>query len=244
MEELCELRSAIKAELSNSLAQFDAPQLQLYTNSNRDQIITDLDDITPENTPQYYQKLTQGGSCIVIGTSPPPPCYQNYSLPPSIGKRSLNFSDVENLGQKLKQVAEIIFYIPQESVELLWNAVEEAELVQILSAVSLDEYDGLLEVSPVKNRQKRLRTERPPNHGKRWTSELLTELDTKLREPEITVSEIASIFGRSMKSIELKGAALVDQKVKNGFCLERTLLIYHGKISQDTYNRYQELLKE
>jgi hypothetical protein len=31
-----------------------------------------LDDITPEKTPQYYQKLTQGGSCVVIGTSPPP----------------------------------------------------------------------------------------------------------------------------------------------------------------------------
>jgi hypothetical protein len=30
-----------------------------------------LDDITPEKTPQYYQKLTQGGSCVVVGTSPP-----------------------------------------------------------------------------------------------------------------------------------------------------------------------------
>jgi hypothetical protein len=72
MEDLSEVKSAIKTELSNSLAQVDAPQLQLYTNSNRDQLITDLDDITLEKTPQYYQKLTQGGSCVVIGTSPPP----------------------------------------------------------------------------------------------------------------------------------------------------------------------------
>jgi hypothetical protein len=45
-----------------------AALIQLYTNSNRDQLITDLDDITPELTPQYYQKLTQGGCCIVIET--------------------------------------------------------------------------------------------------------------------------------------------------------------------------------
>ena len=38
MEDLSEVRRAIKAELSNSLAQVDAPQLQLYT-TNRDQLI-------------------------------------------------------------------------------------------------------------------------------------------------------------------------------------------------------------
>ena len=65
------VRCAIKAELCNSLAQVDAPQLQLYT-TNRARLITDLDDITPEKKPQYFQKLTQGGSCVVIGTSPPP----------------------------------------------------------------------------------------------------------------------------------------------------------------------------
>jgi hypothetical protein len=67
---LGEVQDAIKAKLSNSLAQVYAPLIQLYTNSNKDQLITDLDDITPENTPLYYQKLTQGGSCVVIGTSP------------------------------------------------------------------------------------------------------------------------------------------------------------------------------
>ncbi|KAJ8328692.1 squalene synthetase-like protein [Batrachochytrium dendrobatidis] len=30
-----------------------------------------LDDITPENTPQYYQERTQDGSCVVIGISSP-----------------------------------------------------------------------------------------------------------------------------------------------------------------------------
>ena len=33
------VKSAIKRELSNALSQVDAPQLQLYTNSNRDQLI-------------------------------------------------------------------------------------------------------------------------------------------------------------------------------------------------------------
>jgi hypothetical protein len=70
MEDLSEVRRAIKAKLGEAIPV--APALiQLYT-TNKDQIITDLDDITPEKTPQYYQKLTQGGSCVVIGTSPPP----------------------------------------------------------------------------------------------------------------------------------------------------------------------------
>jgi hypothetical protein len=65
MSRLGEVQDAIKAKLSNSVAQVDAPLIQLYTNSNKDQLITDLDDITPENTPPDYQKLTQGGSCVV-----------------------------------------------------------------------------------------------------------------------------------------------------------------------------------
>ena len=44
----------------------DAPQLQLYTNSSRDQLITDLDDITPEKTPQ---KLIQEGSFVGMAPS-------------------------------------------------------------------------------------------------------------------------------------------------------------------------------
>jgi hypothetical protein len=59
------VKNAIKAEFSNSLAQVDAPQLQIYTNSNRDQLITtwaDLDSLSQE----YF---TEGGSCVFIGTS-------------------------------------------------------------------------------------------------------------------------------------------------------------------------------
>jgi hypothetical protein len=63
------VQDAIKAKYGPAMADIGAPQLQLYTNTNRDQLINDLDDITPDKTPQYYQKLTQGGSCVVIGTS-------------------------------------------------------------------------------------------------------------------------------------------------------------------------------
>ena len=68
MQDLSELQDAIKAKFSNSLAQVDAPQLQLYSNSNRDQLI---------NTWALFRSLseeyfTEGGSCVVIGTSPPP----------------------------------------------------------------------------------------------------------------------------------------------------------------------------
>jgi hypothetical protein len=64
------VQDAIKAKLREAIP-VAAALIQLYT-KNKDQLITDLDDITPEKTPQYYQKLTQGGSCVVIGTSPPP----------------------------------------------------------------------------------------------------------------------------------------------------------------------------
>ena len=64
------VKSAIKRELGEAIP-VSAALIQLYT-ANRDQLITDLDEIIPEQTPEYYQKLTQGGSCVVIGTSPPP----------------------------------------------------------------------------------------------------------------------------------------------------------------------------
>jgi hypothetical protein len=67
MSRLGEVRRAIKAELSNSLAQVDAPLIQLYT-TNRDQQINTwalLNSLPPE----YF---IEGGSCVVIGTSPPP----------------------------------------------------------------------------------------------------------------------------------------------------------------------------
>jgi hypothetical protein len=66
MEDLSEVRRAIKAELANNLADVDAPLLQLYDQQR--QLITDLDDI-PED---YYKKPKHGGLFLVIRTSPPP----------------------------------------------------------------------------------------------------------------------------------------------------------------------------
>jgi hypothetical protein len=79
MEDLNQVRRAIKVQFGEVIAV--APQLQLYT--NRNQLITDLDDITPEKTPQYFQKLTEGGSCVVIGTLPSPsrPVHLSLFLP-------------------------------------------------------------------------------------------------------------------------------------------------------------------
>ena len=67
-EDLSEVRRAIKEEYGPAMAAFGAAQLELYTNT--DQLITDLDDISPKKTPQYYQKLTQEGTCVVIQTLP------------------------------------------------------------------------------------------------------------------------------------------------------------------------------
>jgi hypothetical protein len=78
MEDLSEVRRAIKAELGEAIP-VAAGLIQLYTNSKKDQLITDLDDIPPDRTPQYYQKLTHGGSCVIIGTLPTPSSKNNLS---------------------------------------------------------------------------------------------------------------------------------------------------------------------
>ncbi len=62
------VKSAIKRELCNSLAQVDAALIQLYTNSDRDQLINTW--ALFNSLPQKY--FDEGGSCVVIGTSPPP----------------------------------------------------------------------------------------------------------------------------------------------------------------------------
>ena len=72
------VKRAIKAELSNALAQVDAPQLQLYTDSNKDQLI---------NTWALFMSLsqeyfTEGGAFVVIGfTSPRPPLNNQPAFP-------------------------------------------------------------------------------------------------------------------------------------------------------------------
>ncbi|OAJ37371.1 hypothetical protein BDEG_21402 [Batrachochytrium dendrobatidis JEL423] len=66
---LGKLKSAIKSEFYSTLSQVDAPQLQLYTDSNKSQLINTWALFS--SLPQEY--FTQDGSCIVIGVSPPPP---------------------------------------------------------------------------------------------------------------------------------------------------------------------------
>jgi hypothetical protein len=67
MEDLSEVRRAIKAKLGEAIPV--APALiQLYTNSNRDQQINTWASLN--SLSQDY--FSEGGTCVVIGTSPPP----------------------------------------------------------------------------------------------------------------------------------------------------------------------------
>ncbi|EGF76439.1 hypothetical protein BATDEDRAFT_28349 [Batrachochytrium dendrobatidis JAM81] len=64
---LGKLKSAIKSEYGSAMADIGAPQLQLYTDSNKDQLI---------NTWAAFNSLAadyfaENGSCVVIGVSPP-----------------------------------------------------------------------------------------------------------------------------------------------------------------------------
>ena len=105
------LKSAIKREFGEAIPV--APALiQLYTNSNRDQLITDLDDITPELIPQYYQKLTQGGCCVVIGTLPSP---SRQSSKNDISEAGLN-----TLERKCLEI--------DNNTTLFWNSLSTVKL--------------------------------------------------------------------------------------------------------------------
>ncbi|OAJ41383.1 hypothetical protein BDEG_24995 [Batrachochytrium dendrobatidis JEL423] len=66
---LSDVQDVIKAKYGEIIPT-PAVLIQLY--DQQGQLIADLDDIAIEKTPQYYKKLAKGGSCVVIGVSPPP----------------------------------------------------------------------------------------------------------------------------------------------------------------------------
>ena len=68
MEDLSELQDAILEDYGSVMKGFGAAQLQLYKDSDKKELIEDIDDITFEKTPHFYRKLTEGGSCVFIGT--------------------------------------------------------------------------------------------------------------------------------------------------------------------------------
>ena len=158
--------------------------------------------------------------------------------------KTLTSNDLDALEKKLKGLAENLYYLPKESVETLWNAAEESELLQMLREVNLEENDESLISTPPPIKEnisftpKREGRPKPTNHGKRWSFDEIEHLDAVLKQPEMKLDDIAIIFERTKRSIQLKGASLVDEKVNKGYTLERELLVYHGKIGLDMYESY------
>ncbi|KAJ8326132.1 squalene synthetase-like protein [Batrachochytrium dendrobatidis] len=66
-EDLSDIQDAIKSEYGPAMADIDAPQLQLYTNSNKNQLINTWALL--DSLPQKY--FTQDGFCVVIDISSP-----------------------------------------------------------------------------------------------------------------------------------------------------------------------------
>jgi hypothetical protein len=67
MEDLSEVRKAIKEDYEEDIPA-PSSRIQLYKDSDKKELIEDIDDITFEKTPHFYRKLTEGGSCVFIGT--------------------------------------------------------------------------------------------------------------------------------------------------------------------------------
>ncbi|KAI3647384.1 hypothetical protein MP228_007605 [Amoeboaphelidium protococcarum] len=84
IEDVSELRRAIKEKYNRALGEIDAPRLQLYNSSTNDLIATMADFRALPNA--FY---VEGGPCIEIRTSPPPskqPSLVNISpFPPNSG---------------------------------------------------------------------------------------------------------------------------------------------------------------
>ena len=67
IKRISELQDLIKAKYKNTLAEIDAPQLQLYKSYPNERIATMADFAALSNN--FY---VEGGPCLEIRTSPPP----------------------------------------------------------------------------------------------------------------------------------------------------------------------------
>ena len=154
---------------------------------------------------------------------------------------SENSLALDNLRKKLIDISENLYFLPKSSLEILWNAVDEAEMIELLDSANLEEYDSLLSCTPSSIDKKPNSTKHEPkNHGKPWEINEIEELDVMLKRMDKPIEEIAHHFQRSKNSIELKAASLVDKKMSSGMSLERALLFYRGKIDNFVISRYKE----
>ena len=97
------VKSAIKAAYGEAIP-VAAALIQLYT-TNRDHLITDLDDINIRKTPQYYQEVGHGGCCVVINLYPLT-LRLNHKMPKqflnvqySASKTRINVTEMEDLSE-------------------------------------------------------------------------------------------------------------------------------------------------
>lgn len=142
---------------------------------------------------------------------------------------------IMNLAQKLVNISKNLFLFPQSSLDLLHNAVDEVEMINLLNSISLEEYD----TSPMTQAKLKIQ-----NHGKIWKISEIIELDGMLKNSNITIEEIADYFARSRRSILLKAASIIVEKLKSGECLERSIMLYNGKIGHEDILRFQELQRK
>ena len=117
--------------------------------------------------------------------------------------------------------------------------LEISDLIQAMTLDGIEDYDALLPVTPTE----RTSAGPPINHGKRWEIDEISELDMMLKDA-FTIKEIANHFGRSNRSIALKGASIIHEKLKRGYNLEKAILIYKNKIRHQDILKFQELKKK
>ncbi|KAJ3254819.1 hypothetical protein HK103_006809 [Boothiomyces macroporosus] len=143
----------------------------------------------------------------------------------------LSSTSVEKLAKKLQSLAEDVYFLPQESLRILWDAAEEAELITMLSQVNLDEYEDHLPSQQY-----------PEKHGNTWeTTDILT-LDSLLKDPTVDIQYIATFMERTDNSILFKGCSLIALKVDRGYTLERAFKTYHYKIPCEKFMEYMQNL--
>ncbi|OAJ39250.1 hypothetical protein BDEG_23112 [Batrachochytrium dendrobatidis JEL423] len=100
-EDLSDVQDAIKAKYGPAIPVSPA-FIQLY--DQQGQLIADLDDIAIEKTPQYYQELAKGGSCVVIGCLPLPTRKPSKSTIFDAGSTSLSTANHQDFSPKRQRI--------------------------------------------------------------------------------------------------------------------------------------------
>ncbi|KAI8892490.1 hypothetical protein BC833DRAFT_570059 [Globomyces pollinis-pini] len=162
-----------------------------------------------------------------------------------------HYFNIHNLEKKLINITENIYFLPDEALRILWNAIGEAEMIELMDSIDLQGYDDYIDLD-LQKPEKILGLLSPPkkenivpkNHGKKWEKHDIEELDILLKLKCVTLEEIAEKLNRTQRAIELKTIERVMVLIKSGVVPEKAFKIYRDRVNVEMLNEFNELRSE